>query len=168
VTDRPVRLAGHGLRPDGARATWTLAEGRRGRRWREVASRDDVIVLSLLFETDPDGRFAHLEGSSPAGLVTLHPEADGTLHGNVVGRDGVRHVIGLPMPAGGRLTVSSSVVAAAALTWTLEPNGGGELVVLDPGTWDLTVRTVVAGDQVAIDEQGAPRLRDAQVWRLEA
>ena len=38
-----------------------------------------------------DGRPGRLEIATPAGLLTLHPEADGlSAHGNVVGPDGVR------------------------------------------------------------------------------
>ena len=78
--------------------TWTVAEGRRGRRWREVVVRGDAVGHSLLLETGADGRFSHLELARAGGLWTFHPETDGTLHGNHVdprGRD-VRHVVGLP------------------------------------------------------------------------
>jgi hypothetical protein len=48
-------------------------------------------LLVVLLETDPGGSPTRLEVSSAAGLLTLHPEADGReAHGNVVGPDGVR------------------------------------------------------------------------------
>ena len=74
-----LRVAGTGRSPDGDTVTWSVAEGRRGRRWRESVVQDGAVVHSLLFELDPDGRFAHLELTTTAGLVTLHPEGDGTI-----------------------------------------------------------------------------------------
>ena len=84
-----LRQAGHGRAPDGSIVTWSVAEGRRGRRWREVVRAGEGIRSSLLLELDPDGRFSHLELSTAAGLLTLHPEPDGTLHGNAVTAEGI-------------------------------------------------------------------------------
>ena len=70
--------------PTARRVTWTISEGRRGRRWREVVADGPAVRHALLLETDPTGRFSHLELASAAGLWTFHPEADGTLHGNHV------------------------------------------------------------------------------------
>src|SRR5689334_12470317 len=81
------RRAGHVRVGGGASITWSVAEGHRGRRWREVVrvgGGRPGIRHSLLLETDPDGRFNHLELSTEGGLLTLHPEGDGTLHGNAV------------------------------------------------------------------------------------
>ena len=95
-----VRRAGAGRAVDGTDVVWSVAEGRKGRRWREVRSRDGVVVSSLLLESFTDRRFAHLELSTAAGLLTLHPESDGTLHGNAVLTDGVDHIVGLAWPSG--------------------------------------------------------------------
>ncbi len=46
----------------------------------------------LLLELDMGARFARLELTTRHGLLTLHPDPDGRVHGNVVGPDGVRHV----------------------------------------------------------------------------
>src|SRR5262249_7602181 len=94
-----VRRAGHGRSPAGSTGTWAGAEGSRGRRWREVVRAVEAtaaIRSSLLLELDPEGRFSHLELSTGAGLLTLHPEGDGTLHGNSVTSAGVGHVVALP------------------------------------------------------------------------
>lgn len=164
-----VRLAGHGRREDGALVTWTLAEGRKGRRWREAVSRDGRLLHSLLFETGPDRRFTHLELASPSGLATLHPEGDGTLHGNVVAADGVRHVIGLPYAADATVVVAGAPLASAALAWTVAGGHGIERVVeLDPATLHLIDRPIEAGDVIAIDAVGAPTALVAGAsWPLE-
>ena len=165
----PVRLAGHGRRDDGAVVTWTLAEGRKGRRWREAVALDGRLVHALLYETGPDRRFAHLELASGAGLVTLHPEGDGTLHGNLVADDGVRHVLGLPYPADATVLVAGSPLASAALAWALAAGVAIERVVtLDPQALALTERAVAPTDVAEIGETGDPRsLLDARSWPLE-
>ncbi len=89
-----LRRAGSGRLPDGAVLTWSLAEGRRGRRWRAVAVVDGGIGQAVLVEVAQDGRPGRLELTTPAGLLTLHPSADGrTAHGNVVAADGVRPLV---------------------------------------------------------------------------
>lgn len=166
-----VRLAGSGRRADGATVTWTIADGRRGRRWREVVVLDGDVVLSLLYETGPDRRFTHLELASAAGLATLHPEPDGTLHGNVVRTDGgVEHVRGLAAP-GGAVQVEGSVVTTAALAWAGGGNrqdvgAGVEAVVLDPASLTIA-RGTVALDVTAADADGIPALAARARWRLE-
>ncbi len=117
----PLRMAGWGTLDDGAAITWTVAEGRRGRRWREVVVRGDAVAHSLLLETGTDGRFSHLELARAGGLWTFHPETDGTLHGNHVdprGRD-VRHVVGLPFAPDDLLLIEGSPLTAAAIAWRL-------------------------------------------------
>lgn len=70
---------------------WSVAEGRRGARWRGSITRGGALRSDLLLEVATDGRPTRLEIATPAGLLTLHPEADGrSAHGNVVGPDGVR------------------------------------------------------------------------------
>jgi hypothetical protein len=163
----PVRLAVHGRRADGAEVDWTLSEGRRGRRWREVVVLDGVPIHALLLETGPDRRFTHLELSSATGLATLHPEGDGTLHGNVVSESGVRHVVGLPFAEPGALTVAGSIVAGAALAWGQGLGLDRSVVVLDPGGLDVIIRQLAADDLAAIDADGAPRLDGGRIWPLE-
>lgn len=161
----PVRSAGHG-RADGAIVTWTVAEGRRGRRWRETVVRDGGGGHSLLFETATDRTFSHLELASPAGLATLHPEGDGTLHGNLVDVDGVHHVEAWPYPAGTVVLVAGSVVAGAALTWA-GVGPGAPAIVLDPAMGALVERMLTHDDLVAVDPAGRPLLRDGVTWPLE-
>lgn len=168
-----VRRAGAGRFVDGTDVVWSVAEGQKGRRWREVRSRDGVVLSSLLLETFPDRRFAHLELSTAAGLLTLHPEADGTLHGNAVTANGIRHVAGIPWPPGSLLVVHGSPIALAAAAW-LAGGGGGQspgeqpVVMVNP---DLVVRPAtvpLAGlTRHAIDADGLPILGDARSWPLE-
>jgi hypothetical protein len=87
---RPLREAGRGMLADGSLLVWSVAQGAQGRRWRAVATRDGTITQSLLLEVDPRGRPTRLELTTPAGLLTLHPEPDeGSIHGNVVAQTGV-------------------------------------------------------------------------------
>jgi hypothetical protein len=131
-----LRRAGHLLLEDGGSVTWTVAEGRRGRRWRETAQKADADGLrhSLLLEIDPEGRFAHLELSTAAGLLTLHPEGDGTLHGNRVSSVGVDHVRGLPWATAAIVLVDGSPVsrfaAVPGLARAIGPGASGSVLVL--------------------------------------
>jgi len=87
-----LRRAGSTVLADGARLDWTVADGSRGRRWRAVATVDGSITHALLLEVGLDGSIARLELTTPDGLLTLHPNRDGTeLHGNGVTPSGVRH-----------------------------------------------------------------------------
>ena len=72
-------MAGCGRAADGSTVTWTVAEGSKGRRWREVVALGGATVQALLLETDRDRRFSHLELARADGLWTFHPEPDGTL-----------------------------------------------------------------------------------------
>jgi hypothetical protein len=86
-------------------------------------------VHALVLETDPEGRFAHLELARADGLWTFHPEGDRTLHGNHVGgaRPDVRHVAGWAFGPDDALVVDGSPLALAAIAWhwaqTLAPGG---------------------------------------------
>ena len=130
---RSIRVAGWGTLPDGSTVTWTVSEGRRGRRWREVVSRGTAVVHALLLETDPDGRFSHLELARADGLWTFHPERDGSLHGNHVGgrEPGVRHVAGWPFAADDAVIVDGSPLSLAATAWhratSIDPGGRADL-----------------------------------------
>lgn len=162
-----LRRAGRGRDGDGAVVTWSVAEGSRGRRWREVVAADGAVQSSLLLELDPEGRFSHLELSTAAGLLTLHPEADGTLHGNAVVSDGVRHVMGWPWERDGAIWVRGSSICLAA---GRRPDGtrAVEWLVIDR---DLRLETVVRAmplDWTLVDAEGLPVLDDRMEWPLEA
>jgi hypothetical protein len=178
-----LRRAGHGQLPDGSAVTWSIAEGRRGRRWREVRVGAGGPISSLLLETDSDGRFNHLELSTVAGLLTLHPEQDGTLHGNAVGAEGVRHVVGLPWLREGIVLLDGSAVTIAAAARLLRGSLSGAatttpalLIGLDLrlarrqvrverlpyGTWHFE-----GHDAIGVGADGVPSLRAADDWPLE-
>jgi hypothetical protein len=137
-----VRRAGRATLPDGRAIIWSVADGRRGRRWRAETIRDDRLESSLLLEVGVDGRPARLELATPAGLLTLHPEATGALHGNAVTGGGVRHLTfewseehgleidALPIP---------SVVTASRLAPAVAAGEGRTVPVVVVGL-DLTVR----------------------------
>ena len=152
--------------------TWSIAEGRRGRRWREVGSRAGSATSSLLLETDADGRFSHLELSTGGGLLTLHPEADGTIHGNRVDLDGIEHLTGVAFDPDGPVLVDESVIAAAAAAWQETAGDRGlpmRMVVIDAAARVSIVDGAAATPLlVAIDADGIPELYDARVDPLEA
>ncbi|HLY14039.1 MAG TPA: hypothetical protein VKR24_06790 [Candidatus Limnocylindrales bacterium] len=84
-TSELIRVAGSLALVDGARLTWSVADGNRGRRWRAVSIGTEGITHALLLEVDPTGRPSRLELTTAAGLLTLHPSADQReIHGNVV------------------------------------------------------------------------------------
>jgi hypothetical protein len=182
----PTRVAGSGELADGSMVTWTVAEGRRGRRWREVIARDGATVHALLFETDASRRFSHLELARADGLWTFHPETDGTLHGNQVTPDGVvRHVKGWPFASGDALLIEGSPIAAAALAWgnahevpagtsiersgvVVRSDGGLERVdSIRLERIDTTHWRVGEGTPIEIDEDGLPALRGGRRNPLE-
>ena len=191
-----LRRAGHVRAADGASTTWSVAEGHRGRRWRElvrIGNGRPGIRHSLLLETDTGGRFAHLELSTDAGLLTLHPEADGTLHGNAVVdhgeahlRDatGVEHVRGLVWPADGIALVDGSLICQlagiAALAGRIDAAASrSQPVIWIPDTLWLEVRPVRVerlderrwrfGESPAIDvdDRGLPARPADSIWPLE-
>ncbi len=146
--------------------TWTVAEGRRGRRWREVVATGDAVHHALLLETDPDGRFSHLELARAGGLWTFHPEPDGTLHGNAVERDQpeVRHVVGWAFGPDDLLLVEGSPLSAAAIAWQLWSAGGG----VSPGGGLTSRAGVILRATGAIDPVPAIRLDQVSPgsWRI--
>ena len=178
----PTRVAGWGRGPGGTVVTWTVAEGRAGRRWREVVARGADVVHALLLETDPNGRFSHLELARVDGLWTFHPESDGTLHGNHVATTGVRHIAGRPFAPDDALIVEGSPVSLAAIAWghaagaLVRPVAG--VVLGADGTLveqpDIRIERLTAtrwqvgeGSPVEIDEAGLPVLDDGETWPLE-
>ena len=89
----PIRAGGRAVLPTGATVVWSVAEGLRGRRWRELVTVGGSFRRSMLLEASPAGRVTRLELSTAAGLLTLHPDADSReLHGNVVTPTGIRHL----------------------------------------------------------------------------
>jgi hypothetical protein len=179
-----VRVAGRGSTPTGESVIWSVAEGHRGRRWREVVLSGRGIAHSLLLEIDPEGRFAHVELSTPTGLLTLHPEGDGTLHGNAVVSDGVEHVRGLAWEPGGIAVIDGSIVCLAAAiplaASRITAFGSVALhAVRIPTTFWLEVGPLRIeriedqrwrfgeGDVLEVDERGLPRLRGGEMWPLE-
>jgi hypothetical protein len=191
-----LRRAGHVRAADGASITWSVAEGHRGRRWRElvrVGNGRPGIQHSLLLETGPDGRFSHLELSTEAGLLTLHPEGDGTLHGNAIVdhgeaglRDatGVEHVRGLVWPSDGIAFVDGSLICQLAgiraLRDSLAPSTShSQPVIWIPENLWLEVKPMRVervddrrwrfGDrqEVEVDADGLPLLVDGAIWPLE-
>jgi hypothetical protein len=180
----PLRFGGRGQGADGASVIWSVAEGSRGRRWREVRNAGAAVASSLLLETAPDGRFAHLELSTPSGLLTLHPEPDGTLHGHAIVSDGVEHVEGLAWDPDGIVLLDGSTVcrvaAAAACAGSIERGtSAARLAVVIPPTLWLEVKPVrverVADrtwrfgseEPLAFDRRGLPELGGGEIWPLE-
>ena len=161
-----LRVAGSGRLPGGDTLTWSVAEGRRGRRWREVRAAAGAIVHSLLLELAPDGRFAHLELSTRAGLLTLHPEGDGTLHGNVVTEEGIDHVAGLPWDKDGVVLLDGSVVCAAAAVGGRGLDGGAVPCLQIRLDLELEAGSATI-DVGAVDERGLPVLLDGRSWPLD-
>ncbi len=134
ASSAPTRLGGRTDLPTGVVVVWSVADGRRGRRWRESTSRDGVAVRALLVETRPDGGLSRLELSTAAGSLTLHPDDDGTtLHGNVVTPGGVRHLAFAWGPDRVVLVVDSPAVTAIAVAWlgrSLEVGRSADVAVL--------------------------------------
>ena len=183
-----VRRGGRVTLPDGSEITWSVADGRRGRRWRTATTRDGRLQASLLLEVGADGRPARLELSTAAGLLTLHPEAGESLHGNAVTPGGVRHLSfdwsedhGLEIDAN---RVPTAVTAGRLASTT--PAGEGRAVPVVVIRDDLVVRTAgrrfeqvggpgswqVTGDGqttlLALDADGLPVWpQPAEDWPLE-
>lgn len=96
--------------------------------------------------------------TSPAGLLSLHPDRAGAIHGNVVTGDGVRHLaLGALEPP--LVDLPGSVVGETALCRALER-------LLPPGE-ARAVRVVRVTDalDVSVVELEALR-RDARAWEL--
>jgi hypothetical protein len=186
----PVRRAGSGCLPGGRRLTWTVADGRRGRRWRAITTSGHRLLHGLLLEVASDGTLKKLEVASPGGLLTLHPEQDrSVLHGNVIRAEGIEH-LALPWSRAHVLMLGASpvtaAVAAANLAARLGVGEGASVAAVEvsdalrvrPATW-RAARTgerrwrLLAADGgpsvlVEIDEDGVPTgLEDASSWPLE-
>ena len=58
-----------------------------------MSTADGIMTHALLLEVDLAGSPSRLELTTPAGLLTVHPEPDrSSLHGNVVTAVGMRHL----------------------------------------------------------------------------
>ncbi len=144
---------------------------------------DGGLRHSLLLETAPGGRFSHLELATPAGLLTLHPEGDGTLHGNVIETGGIRHVAGLAWDDAGVVDVEGSAVAGAACAQRLSAEvaagesvrrtvlriTGGLLITTGPSQVERTddAWRISGGIPFRVTVDGLPALPDAEDWPLE-
>lgn len=180
----PLRSGGRGQGADGASVIWSVAEGGKGRRWREVRNSGGGVASSLLLELGPDGRFCHLELATPSGLLTLHPEADGTLHGHAIVSDGVEHVVGLAWDADAIVLLDgSSACRAAAAASLAEVVAAGtsraHLAAVIPATLWLEVKPVRveridattwrfgSEEPFVVGRHGLPVLVGAEAWPLE-
>jgi len=154
-----VRLAGHDRDRLGRDVTWTIADGERGRRWREVTvDPAGVLVRSLTLETGRGGQWLRLEIAAAAGLLSLHPDRDGAVRGNIVAGDGIRHLdLGALDPP--LVDIRGSLVGEAALCRALErlvPAGQGTATRVARVEDDLSVTIV----ELAVER------RDARTWEL--
>ena len=182
MTVAPFRVGGVGRLPDGAVLTWSLAEGARGRRWRAGVAGADGLSAAVLLEVGLDGRPTKLELATRAGLLSVHPEADDSLHGNVVSATGVRP-IRLRWSRDHALLVAGLPVTTAVLCNRLrEATGVGEEAEVRAAEIDrelhVTQRVaavrrlsptgwLVDGRESEVDERGVPQLIDGAEWPLE-
>ncbi len=184
----PVRTGGRTVLPDGTVIVWSVAEGLRGRRWRESITRSGGLGSSLLLEASPAGGPRRLELTTANGLLTLHPDADDRmLHGNVVAPDGVRHlrfewsfehelvVLGSPAAAAIALRRFADILAvgetrpvpAVVVDDSLEPRAGTwEVTRTGTGSWTLGENGVGEAEAVEIDAAGLPVLAGTETWPL--
>lgn len=162
-----LRRAGRLDLGGGETVLWSVAEGRRGRRWRSL-HRDasagngaDLLVSDLLIEVDSDGRWTRLEMATARGLLTLHPDPGGTAaHGNVVSPDGVV-ALGFAWSRRHHLVIVGEPVAAAALG-----NSPGNHMLPAPGLVvgrDLTVSVADHLEPMIAPPDGLP----GPSWPLE-
>ncbi|HEY6056932.1 MAG TPA: hypothetical protein VIV06_02820 [Candidatus Limnocylindrales bacterium] len=186
----PVRRAGRWRLEDGSEVLWSVAEGRRGRRWRSSVWRKGACVQSLLLEAARSGRPGRLEVVAPAGLLTLHPDAgDASAHGNVVGRDGVRSLAHGWSPEHGIVVERDPIPTLVLLARLAESVGvedqaslpvlavaedlrveEGTLVVrrLTVDTWRLGAGDTTRESTLIVGEDGLPGGPGTVEWALEA
>ena len=137
-----VRRAGSARLADGRTITWSVAAGRRGRRWRSSTTASNGVLESVvLLELAPNGALAKLEVAAADGLLTLHPERE-LLHGNRVSATGVRHLRFAWSPAH-VLVLEAAAVSVLAAARSGVPHEVGE-------------RRVVPGVAVERDLEVAP------------
>lgn len=185
----PLRWGGRAALPDGSTVVWSVAEGVRGRRWREAVTIDGELVRSVLLEVSTGGRPSRLEVTAAAGLLTLHPSDDEReLHGNVVTPTGIRHlrfewspdhellVVGSPGASavalgrlGGVVPVGEGTrVAFLRIDDALDPRAVSWLVTrIGPGDWHLQDLESAEERTASLDTDGLPVLPAAATWPLE-
>jgi hypothetical protein len=187
-----LRAAGAAPLGSERRLLWSVAEGRRGRRWRWSLQRAGSIEHAVLLELDPAGRPTRLEATSASGLLTLHPElAEGGLHGNLVTPNGVEHLslpwlpdavvdvvdgfgpFALVAAVGEGLSVGEAIeVPTVTVDRFLRPvPGRARLARLAERTWSLEPgsppglrRSAWSG---SLDGAGRPLVEGGRVWPLE-
>ena len=132
-----LRRAGRLDLPDGSAVSWSVAEGRRGRRWHSIRRTADGALLSdLLLEVDSAGAWARLELATATGMLTLHPDPGRrSVHGNTVTSGGVRHHA-FRWSADQHLAVAGEPIVALAL-----PGGAGPGLLVGE---DLAITPVAA------------------------
>jgi hypothetical protein len=180
------RRAGFGRLADRRAVTWSLADGRRGRRWRTMTTDPNGgLESALLLELLPDSRLSKIELTTADGLLSLHPEA-AVLHGNVVRADGVRH-LRFDWSDPHVLVIEGSLVTLAVAAARAAPGGVGEwravpaIVVMshlmvEPGqvAFERLARSSIGVDVggqrtvIELDELGVPaELQSGGAWPLE-
>ncbi len=185
----PIRLGGRAGLDGGGTVTWSVAEGRRGRRWREVVTQGDGVARSVLLEVSPAGRPTYLELATPSGLLTLHPDThERELHGNAVTSDGIRH-LRFDWSLDHELDIVGSTVAAAVATHrlsalvaagegrrtpvlriddALEPRPATRRVTrTSSGGWHIVDLETDQEQTVILDDDGVPLLPGTVTWPLE-
>ncbi len=147
------------------------------------------MAQNLLLEVSPSGRPRRLELATTAGMLTLHPEPDErTIHGNVVGSNGVRPlafewspghelvVPGLPVATVSTIgRLSSQMQAGASRQLPILMIGAGldvepsEATIerLDERRWRLGL---LDGQEevLSLDPSGLPTGSGCEAWPLEA
>jgi hypothetical protein len=187
-----VRRAGSATLPGDrgdAEVRWTVADGTRGRRWRVAMTLGGVLVASVLLEVDHEGRPSRFELATAAGLLTLHPEPAGGLHGNAVLPDGVRHLslawgadheLGIEgLPIGDAVTArrlaattgvgEGRVVRTVTVGLDLSVREGpARFTRVADGRWQIEDANGAGSRTVTIDEWGLPAWPErAEEWPLE-
>lgn len=186
----PIRRGGRAATLGGDQLLWSEAEGARGTRWREALVREGALVRSLMLEVSTAGRPTRLEITAPTGLLTLHPEPDeSALQGNVVGADGIQHLVFewstehelliFGSPASATITLrrlAGTLVAGAArdldvlrIDDDLDPQPARWHVERIAGhAWHLRDRDGTDERRLTVDDDGRPLLTDSVTWPLEA
>ena len=151
---------------------------------------DGVITHAVLLEIDLAGRPARLELTTPDGLLTLHPSADGAqLHGNIV-RSGGWGVMPLTLrwdPEREIDVVGRPLAIAAGLHRRRDQTPVGDTIEIDvvaigagleitttrrrirregEGSWRVLPRPGSLGLMIAIDPDGLPA--NGSSWALES
>lgn len=151
---------------------------------------DGLITHAVLLEVDLAGRPARLELTTPDGLLTLHPSADGTqLHGNIVrsGGWGVKpltlrwdpereiDVVGRPLaiavglnrrrdqtPVGDTIEIDVVAIGAGLEITTTQRRIRRE----GNGSWRVLPRVGFLEMPISIDSDGLPA--NGSSWPLES